>query len=341
MIRFGIVGTGWISRRFTEAAYQQGQWRLCGVLGSSTERAAEFLTTLPADAWAAVAHRSLDDLARSDVDVVYVATPNSLHFPVAVELLEHGKHVIVEKPAFSTSAEWTTAFETADRHGVLLLEAARHLYEDNYRTLRAAVLDLEAVTGASLVFRQHSSQFPAHLAGRRPRIFSAEFSGGALVDLGVYQLYAIVDWFGVPRDAWYKARILDTGADSDGVGVLRYPDFDVTFAISKAHGTDQPNEVYGPRGEVLAFNNVAGVEWLRRSSPPDAAQVVALAPPAANMLAPEVRHLTRRLLAFPEEPQETPYSYQELRKLGADVIALSEQLRRSAGVVFPADGARS
>ena len=339
MIRYAVVGTGWISRQFVHAATDHGGWSLRSVLGSSHARGQEFLSSLhvvPADA---VAHGDLAELANcDDFDVVYVASPNNLHFSVVCEALSHGKHVIVEKPAFSTVQEWMRAHEIADRHGVLLLEAARHIYEDNYQTLSSAVSDLGGTTGASLVFRQYSSRYTAYLAGARPRVFSAEYSGGAMADLGVYQLYAAVDWFGVPDQAHYHARILDTGADAEGVAVLRYPDFDVSLAVSKAQASRQDNEVYGREGEVLSFNNVAAVEWLRRSRPTDGEDTVGpLRPVARNPLSPEVNHFTRRLLAYPAQPLESPYTYDRLRKLGADVIALNERLRRSAGVVFPTD----
>ena len=229
------------------------------------------------------------------------------------------------------------AHQIADRKGVLLLEAARHIYEENYQILRSAVSGLDGVRGASLVFRQFSSRFPAYLTGARPRIFTAEYSGGAMADLGVYQLYAAVDWFGVPEDARYHARLLDTGADAEGIAILKYPDFDVSLALSKVQASRQDNEVYGRAGEVLAFNNVAAVEWLQRSRPRVEDSVTPLRHVASNALSPEVDQFTRRLLAYPEEPHGSPYTYDQIRKLGADVIALSERLRRSAGVAFTAD----
>ena len=152
-----------------------------------------------------------------------------------------------------------------------------------------------------------------------------------MADLGGSQLYAAVDWFGVPNEASYHARILDTGADAEGVAVLRYPGFDVSLAVSKAQSSRQDNEVYGREGEVLSFNNVAAVEWLRRSRPADGGDSAGpLRPVARNPLSPEVDHFTRRLLAYPAEPLEPPYTHDWLRKRGADVIALNERLRRSA-----------
>jgi predicted dehydrogenase len=338
-IGYAVVGTSSITRQFIQAATDHGSWRLRAALGSGYPRGQEFLASLPGPPSQAVALTDRADLARSrDIQVVYVASPNDLHYSIACAALAAGKHVIVEKPAFSTLQEWTHAHEIADRQGVLLLEAARHIYEDNYQTLASTVRGLGRVTGASLVLRQYSSRFPAYLAGERPRIFSAEHSGGALVDLGVYQLYAAVDWFGRPEEVSYRARILDTGADGEGIAVLRYHDFDVSLAVSKVQVSQQDNEIYGGDGEFLAFNNVAAVSRLRRSCPGrEDAAALPLGPVARNPLSPEVEHFTRRILAHPAEPAQSPYTYDQLRSLGAAVIALSQRLRGSAGVIFPAD----
>ena len=62
-----------------------------------------------------------------------------------------------------------------------------------------------------------------------------------------------------------------------------------------------------------------------------------LCPVARNPLSPEVNHFTQMLRAYPAEPLESPYTHDRLRNLGTNVIAVSERLRRSAGVVFPTD----
>ena len=342
MIDYAIVGTGPVSVQFAEAAGAHGGWRLRGVHGTTQDRGSAFLRQLASAPDGSTVYGDLRELAGSkEVDVVYVATPNSLHLPVVERALACGKHVIVEKPAFSNATEWRRAHDLADRCGVLLLEAARHLYEDNYQRVRAAVAGLGTVTGASLAWRQYSSRYPAHLAGQTPRILSTEYSGGALADLGVYLLYAAVDWFGVPDAAFYHARLLDTGVDVSGIALLHYPGFDVQLTVSKNQRSAQHDEVYGERGRALAFNSVAGVSWAAQTTAVGrpASGLAGLTPPTSNPLTHEVAHFARRLGAFPAEPGDAPYTYGQLRELGSAVAELSERLRASAGVVFTADHA--
>ena len=68
---------------------------------------------------------------------------------------------------------------------------------------------------------------PNLLTGETPNVFSDRFAGGALMDLGIYPLYAAVRLFGKAQDATYQAQQLDNSIDLNGDGILFYPDFQV------------------------------------------------------------------------------------------------------------------
>ena len=339
MISFAVLGTSAIVRQFVDAAIAQG-WTLSAVIGSRHDSAAAFIARLGDAAADATAFGDVESAVAASCrwDVVYIASPNSLHYDHVIAMIDAGTQVIVEKPAFSNRGEWMRAHEHAQRRGVLLIEAARHLFEPNYLALRDEVRRLDAVAGASLVFRQFSSRYPAYLAGQRPRVFTAEYSGGALADLGVYTLYAAIDWFGVPESATYAAHVLpDTGADAEGVAQLAYPGYLVNLSLSKAQASRQRNEVYGPDGSIVSFNSVAAVDvvevWTRGAASP---RSLALAPVPDNPLAPEVAAFTDIIEQYAATAHEST-TYERLRALGEQVITVSGWMRASAGVVFPAD----
>ncbi|VEC49170.1 Possible oxidoreductase [Klebsiella aerogenes] len=78
MIRFAVVGTNWITKQFVDAAHETGKYKLTAIYSRSLEQAQAFAKDYP------VEHlfTSLDELAQSpDVGRVYIASPNSLHFP--------------------------------------------------------------------------------------------------------------------------------------------------------------------------------------------------------------------------------------------------------------------
>lgn len=345
MITFAVVGTSQITRLFVDAARGEG-WRLTAVVGSSEARAAEFVASLgaldpKADSAGTGTPAVFGDAERAaatwgGVDVVYVASPNSMHLTSAAPFLRAGRHVIVEKPAFSNPAELAAALALADASGVLLLEAARHIWEPNFGRVRDEIAALGGITGASLVFRQFSSKVASYRAGERPRVFTAEFSGGALADLGVYQVYAAIAWFGMPTAATYCAEILpDTGADASGVGLLRYGTFTVEIAVSKVHASRQRSEIYGADGTTISVDAVAGISSIAVASPGRIPVELAVDAVEANPLSAEVRGFTRLIEAFPQQPAEGP-SPGQLRQLAEQVATVSEWMRRDAGIIFAA-----
>ncbi|MFP4623878.1 MAG: Gfo/Idh/MocA family protein, partial [Gemmatimonadota bacterium] len=91
--------------------------------------------------WSGAGHFSGYDAALADpaIDVAFVATPTALHLPLTLAALEHGKHVIVEKPAFLDAGELDQAVAGASRAGRHLLVAENYPYKPLARVLRTLV----------------------------------------------------------------------------------------------------------------------------------------------------------------------------------------------------------
>ena len=216
IIPFGIIGTSTIAHNFVSHAQASGQWTLNAVYSRNVETAKTFASKHN-QAKTLEIHNSIEDLAASpSIQAVYIASPNSLHFSQAKLCLEQSKHVILEKPATSTSAELATLFGLAREKHLFLLEANRHLHELNFKRVAQNLHRLGSIYGASFTYASYSSRYTAVLTGSTPNIFSLEFSGGSLVDIGVYPISAAVALFGVPHQASYDPVIVRTGADGGG-----------------------------------------------------------------------------------------------------------------------------
>ena len=119
MINFGTVGTGWITSSFIEAAQLSGEFQLAGVYSRSEENAAMLADTYNASE----TFSDLEEMAKSDqIDVVYIASPNSVHFEQAILFLKNKKHVICEKPIFSNTRELEEAFKQRKKMGSIYLK---------------------------------------------------------------------------------------------------------------------------------------------------------------------------------------------------------------------------
>src|SRR5574341_1410210 len=256
-LKLGVIGTGWISRSFIDAALATGKYHFSAVFTRNLATGVTFTE----DFHHIDVFDELTELVTADLDVIYIASPNSLHFEQAKAAISAGKHVIVEKPAFSNPTELEAIIKLAAKEQVLFFEAARNLHEKSFDLIRAFLED-KTVIGADFTYAKYSSKMPALLDGQLPNKFNPAFSGGLLADLGVYLLYAAHAFFGKPKYAQYTAELLESGIDVSGVGVLSYEGFKVAFKTGGNYNSFLPNEIYTTTG-TLVLDAVNAIHYAR------------------------------------------------------------------------------
>ena len=105
---------------------------------------------------------------------------------------------------------------------------------------------------------KYSSKMPDLLSGKTPNVFSDRFAGGALMDLGIYPIYAAVRLFGKALDATYQAQQLGNTIDLNGDGILSYPGYQVHIKAGKNITSNLPCEIYTTDG-TLTLNTIEHV----------------------------------------------------------------------------------
>lgn len=334
MLRLGVIGTNWISQQFVAAAQETRAYELVSVYSRSLDKAKAF-----GEACGIQEGRYATDLmaflADKELDIVYIASPNALHFEQARQAIQQHKHVIVEKPAFSNPAEMDEIIALANRHQVCYFEGARNIHEANFRYLKEQLPLPNAILGASFTYMKYSSRYDEVKSGKVPNIFSLEFSGGALMDLGVYPIYAAVALFGEPKTVSYHAQKISTGVDGAGYGVLHYEGFDVSVHFGKTADSFAASEIYTTTGTICldAINLISEATYYER----DTKQTTAW--PLAT---PHVNPLYEEALVFAElldqiKQQEAVTQYEELVELSRTVNLVIYEMRQQAGIHFPAD----
>ncbi|CZT14553.1 uncharacterized protein RCC_00530 [Ramularia collo-cygni] len=334
-IPFGVVGTNWISDSWIQAAEKTGKWKLHTVYSRSQDQASKFA----AKYGCTNTYTSLDEFAAdSGMQAVYIASPNSLHYVQAKRFLKAKKHVILEKPATSTVAELDDLFRTAKEEGVYLIEAFRHIQEANFKLLKKSIVQdqkLGKIYGASFTYASYSSRYNNVLAGETPNIFSLEFSGGSLVDIGVYPITFAVALFGRPKAQTYVPAICRTGVDLGGVGILHYDGFGVQINNAKGYNSAAPCEVYGEKGTITinATTDISTISLLdprTKNSEELAGPCLRVEKPNVNM-EEEATEFARVIL------EKDTHALAELEKVSRDVIHVTTDMRRQGSVVYPAD----
>ncbi|MFV8463819.1 Gfo/Idh/MocA family protein [Vibrio campbellii] len=248
MIKFAVIGTNWITQKFVQAAHESQSMQLTAVYSRNLDSAAQFAQEFAVE----TTYDSLEALANDNtVEAVYIASPNSLHCEQSILMMEHGKHVICEKPVASNITEATRMFEVAEKNGVVLFEAYKSQFLPNFKQVQLGLEKIGKVHKAHINYCQYSSRYQKYLNGENPNTFNPAFSNGSLVDIGFYCVAATVALFGEPENAQTSAKLLESGVDAHGSAIFQYPDFDVTLAHSKVSDSYAPSEIQGEQGAII------------------------------------------------------------------------------------------
>lgn len=258
-MRLGVVGTGMIARLIVPHLEEWG----CPVGAvCSTPRSAAAARELAATAAAAKACTDFAAmLGDSEIDTVYLAIPNHLHLEMATRALEAGKHVIVEKPFTSTVEEAEALAALAGERDLMLFEAVSTLYQPNYEKIRELLPRIGDIKIVTCNYSQYSSRYDAFREGRVLPAFDPAKSGGALMDLGLYNTHYLLGLFGVPEHVAYRANI-ERGIDTSGVMELDYGSFKAVSIAAKDCAAPTQNVIQGTEGYLLhatPANNCGGL----------------------------------------------------------------------------------
>ena len=361
MLRIATIGTSMITSDFIEVVNESADAVFVGTLSRNAERAASFTSerggTLP--------FSDLGELAASDaVDAVYIGSPNALHAEQALACIAGGKHVMVEKPLGANEREAKAVLDAARDAGVVALEAMRPVHDPAFWAVRDALGELGRIRRADLRFGKYSSRYDEILAGRQTNIFDCRMASGALMDIGVYCVEALIALFGKPDAITCTPVLLDedprdlTAGALDGAGtiVARYPHMSATLSYAKITNDNLPCQIEGEEA-TLSFAGVsvpmqARIDYRGRAlrgaakevRPAEGAHSRELElPGCANTMAYELADFAAaveavRAGADPLEAAAGPLgTVGYFREVTLTSIALMDEARRQAGIVFPAD----
>lgn len=255
MVRFGIVGTGRISDWVLKGAVQDPRFKAVAVCSRSADSARAFISRHPeAFDGDALVFTSVKEMSESsEIDAIYIGTPNSTHCPYAITALNAGKHVLCEKPLALNAAEVRSMIDASRRSGKCLMEAMISTLNPNFRAARAKMGALGKIWHYSSSFCQFSSKYDALKNGVVSNSFNPQMGGGALADIGVYTTFPAVALFGRPQSV--KSNIIKYPTafgptDVQGTVELEYPGMTAVLAFSKVVDSQLPTEICGEGGNI-------------------------------------------------------------------------------------------
>lgn len=325
-IRIATTGSSKITKMALEAFTKIKEYEVVAIYSRSEENARaladEFKIEKIITDW---------EVLRNDpaIDMVYVASPNSLHYQNSLDLIESGKHVILEKPFVVTPHEYKLLMSAVEKTKRFCFDAVVPLHLPNYQVLKETINSLGRITLMSSSMVQYSSRYDALLAGDIANIFDPKMAGGALMDLGVYPLTDLVSLFGKPKDVLYHARKHENGIDLSGVIQLNYPDKIASCIIGKDTQGSNATLIMAEGGSIYCEGASSQLNSVILTQKKDVTNLSCAQ--VSNPMMYEFQDFANVYL------NNDWAQYNAWMKITQDVIDVMYEARQKIGLVFPND----
>lgn len=325
-IRLGTIGSGVIVH-FILDAVKVTDGIVCSAVYSRTKEKGQ---ALAAEYGVARVYTNMDEmLADENVNFIYIASPNILHYEQTKKALLAGKNVICEKPFSSKVEQAKELVAIAKERHLFLVDAVPTAFLPNLEILKWNLSKIGRIKLVMGNYSQYSSRYDLLKKGEVPNVFNPEYAGGCLMDINFYNVYLNVALFGKPQKAVYYPNIYGNLIDTSGILIMLYDGFVSESAGAKDTWGINFMQIEGEDGYIYikdGSNGIAEVKVVTKDS-----QEVLNAQDNPNRWFYEVRNLTKMLLA------EDYGSNDEKLNVMLDVMEVLETSRKAAGILYPGD----
>ncbi|MBP3506629.1 MAG: Gfo/Idh/MocA family oxidoreductase [Lachnospiraceae bacterium] len=250
--KIGIIGAGHMSERMADTIRQMPEAELYAVASREEEKAKAFAVKYGATTY----YGSYEALMEDDaVQLIYIATPNHLHYEQARACIRHGKPVLLEKPFALNERQAQALIDLAEMHQVFLCEAMWvrfmplmvRLQKDLEQGRIGEVTSVTADIGYDLKEKE--------------RVNRLDMGGGALLDIGLYPITFALQILGKEIDNISTSMVrMNSGVDAQEVVNLVYMNGAMaSLYATMLSNTDRQGKIYGTEGYILVedINNYA------------------------------------------------------------------------------------
>lgn len=247
-VRWGILGCGKIAHKFAHDLLLSDNAELVACASRDSTKSRAFAEKYQAK----LSFDSYEDLANcTEVDVVYVATPNSYHKGHSILCLQNKKAVLCEKPLSTNKSDVEEMIQVARENNVFLMEAMWTSFLPNISSIENTIQQgtIGEVIHVSADFAFKTDYNP------KSRLFDADLGGGSLLDIGIYPLFMSMLFLGKPNKIQASLRNSASGVDASCAVLLTYEDQKTASLFSSFEtSTDIKCEIYGTQGRIIITN---------------------------------------------------------------------------------------
>lgn len=327
-MKMGIAGAGMIVRDLFRFIHDVEGIELVAI--ASTPNSIEKVKTMAQEQNIPHYYSCYDELLKDEeIEVMYIASPNHLHYEMCKQALLAGKHVICEKPFTSHVKELEELNRLAKEKNLILLEAISTQYLPNTLKIKEMLNEVGKVKIVTANYSQYSSRYNAFQEGHILPAFDYTKSGGALMDLNIYNIHLMVALFGKPKEVRYQANI-EKGIDTSGIITLDYETFKAVLIGAKDCKAPISTNIQGDKGCIhitTPANQLRGFKLLRNDGSEE-----------EYNLQNEEHRMIFEFREFVKIIDKNDYQKaNEMMEKSLIAMDMATKARQSAGVVFTAD----
>ena len=324
-IHLGTIGSNFIVHNILRHVVKTPGYSLTAVYSRSEEKGEALAQQYGAKRYYTDMEAFLGD---EEVNFVYIAVPNSLHYEYAKAALLAGKHVLLEKPFCPEEAQARELAKIAWQRGLVLIDMTPTAFLPNLPLLKEQLPKIGKIRQVMGNYTQYSSRYDRFRSGETDNVFNPVFSGGSLMDINYYNVYLNTALFGRAQQAVYFPNI-QRGIDTSGVIVLQYDGFVSQNTGAKDCRGENFFQIEGEDGYIHIPGGVSSLEEIRVVT--KAGTEVFRTPHETDLWGWEVKALAQIICG--SEPYDLAPGLQTM----LDVIGTIETARKAAGIRFPGD----
>lgn len=326
-MKLGILGSGKIVKEILPVLEQVENIDLVAIAGRNERKLEDLVEEFNIGKY----YIGIDDLlADPDIDTIYVALPNNLHYEAMDKAIDKGKDIICEKPFCGNLRETKDIFDKAFAKGLIVLEAASHRFIPNALSVRNELKKLGDIKIVSFNYSQYSSRYDKFKEGEIAPVFDRSKNGGALMDINFYNVDYLSMLFGRPKAVEYFPN-MEKGIDTSGILYLDYGDFKAIAIGSKDSDASLVNTIQTDRGTIEITDAINSFSSFRiKESGKNVFREVNLNTPCHRM----VYEFRQFLEIISQRDMEKA---RELSEISLDTSWILTEARKFSAIVFPND----
>lgn len=322
-LKWGIIGCGNIANKFCNDLALIERAEICAVASRSIEKSELFAQTHNVK----TAYGSYIDLFNDpEIDIVYIATPHSSHAELSIQAMQHGKHVLCEKPLAINAMEAIQIFTVSKQTQMFFMEAMWTRFNPSFlQTLKR--IDNNELGEIKYINADFSFKTDKSLDSR---VLNRSLGGGTILDIGIYPVFLTYMILGKPNHI--KASAIfhpETGCDMQTSMIFEYDSALAMLYSSFASKSELSAHISGTEAQIKIndpWHCAQDISLIKNDEP-----TIINSPVKGLGFTYEIEECHQCLDA--KQTESKLWSHEN----SLDLISLLDTVREKVGLVYPQD----